>query len=57
MGKQGTVAATAASMKSKSASTHSGPSHKNVVHGGRSAAPPSSGGKTKPIKGSDRGGV
>lgn len=57
MAKSGTPAATAAHMKAKAGSARHGPSNKNVVHGGRSAGKPTSGGRTGPIKGSDRGGV
>lgn len=57
MAKNGTLAGAAATAKSQAAGARHGPSHKNVVHGGKAAAKPTSGGRTKPIKGSDRGGV
>lgn len=57
MSKKGTTAGTAAAMKSKAGTSRHGPSNKNVVSGGRSAGSPTSGGRTKPVKGSDRGGV
>ena len=58
MKKSGTTMATGHAMKaaSKSGVRH-GPSQKNVSHGASRAAKPTSGGKTAPIKGSDRGGV
>lgn len=57
MAKQGTTAATAKQFKAKAGSARHGASNKNVVNGGRSAGKPSSGGRTKPLKGPDRGGV
>lgn len=57
MAKNGTLAGAAATAKSQAAGARHGPSHKNVVHGGKSAAKPTSGGRTKPIKGPDRGSV
>lgn len=55
MSKKGTTAATAAAMKGKAGSVRHGPSQKHVVNGGHAAGKPH--GPTKPIKGSDRGGV
>ncbi|WVW77396.1 hypothetical protein Bhz59_00010 [Stenotrophomonas phage vB_SmaS_Bhz59] len=57
MAKQGTTAATAKQFKAKAGSARHGAGNKNVVHGGRAAGKPSSGGRTKPLKGPDRGGV
>lgn len=57
MPKQGTTAATAAKFKAKAGTSRHGPNNKNVVNGGRSTGKPTSGGRTKPLKGPDRGGV
>lgn len=57
MAKQGTTAATAKQFKAKAGSARHGASNKNVVNGGRATGKPSSGGRTKPLKGPDRGGV
>lgn len=57
MAKQGTTAATAKSFKAKAGSAHHGPGNKNVVNGAKRAPKPTSGGRTAPLKGPDRGGV
>ena len=56
-GKMGTTAATAAVMKTKAGKVSHGASNKNVVTSGRKAGKPTSGGRTRIIKGPDRGGV
>lgn len=55
--KKGTTAATAAVMKTKAGKVSHGASNKNLVNRGRNPGKPTSGGRTKPIKGPDRGGV
>lgn len=57
MNKKGTTGARAEQFKSQAAGARHGPNHKNVVHGGRSTGKPTSGGRTAPLRGPDRGGV
>lgn len=55
--KKGTTAGTAASFKAKSTTSHHGPAVKNLQPNAHRVGKPSSGGRTAPLKGSDRGGV
>lgn len=57
MSKKGTTAGAAAAMKSKVGTARHGAGNKNLSNGARSPGKPTSGGKTQPLKGPDRGGV